>query len=176
MQGAELCGRAIHLEYGSTNSKIMFVQNLSVECSNNKIRSQFPECTAIALPRDADGELIGIGFVEFETNEKMVSAINAKQGEVLQGRSLNLEILGQNSQGTTTELSDGITVVPPYYFCCYCKAIVGMLFNGKIMSHVLSLNHIRNRSCFEKISKLGVEKRKSEITVAEPNAKKSCLT
>ena len=79
----------------SPPSNILFLGNVSFECSNESIQEIFAEygtVTRVSLPTDRDtGSLKGFGYVDFSSQEEATAALEALNGQDIAGRAIRID-------------------------------------------------------------------------------------
>ncbi|KAH4918226.1 hypothetical protein HBI79_211950 [Parastagonospora nodorum] len=85
-------------KYGDKRSapaNTLFLGNLSFDCSNEGIQEIFQEygnITRVSLPTDRDtGSLKGFGYVDFGTVEEATAALEALNGQEVEGRAIRID-------------------------------------------------------------------------------------
>jgi len=116
MMGYELDGRALNVDFSTPREKpanktgdrankygdkrsppsnTLFLGNLSFDCTNDVIQEIFAEhgnVTRVSLPTDRDtGALKGFGYVDFSSTEEAQSALDALNGQDIEGRPIRLD-------------------------------------------------------------------------------------
>lgn len=79
----------------SPASNTLFLGNISFECTNDSIQQIFAEygnITRVSLPTDRDtGSLKGFGYVDFSTQEEATAALEALNGQDIEGRAIRID-------------------------------------------------------------------------------------
>jgi len=116
MNGYELDGRPLNVDFSTPREKpannsndrankygdkrsapanTLFLGNLSFDCSNEGIQEIFAEygsITRVSLPTDRDtGALKGFGYVDFTTTEEATAALEALNGQEVEGRAIRID-------------------------------------------------------------------------------------
>ena len=121
-QGSDLNGRALFLDAGgnkpavttpgrgdnrrrsfggSDKTKILFVKNLSYDTTPESLQAAFDGATTARVASDQNtGYSRGFGFVEFESTDDAQAALDAMQGQEIDGREVKLDFASEGGGGT----------------------------------------------------------------------------
>jgi nucleolin len=114
MHESELDGRNLNVDFSTPREKpaqgdraskygdkrsapanTLFLGNLSFDCTNDAIQEIFAEygsITRVSLPTDRDtGSLKGFGYVDFTTTEEATAALEALNGQDVEGRAIRID-------------------------------------------------------------------------------------
>jgi len=116
MNGYQLDGRPLNVDFSTPRQKpenktndrankygdkrsapanTLFLGNLSFDCTNEGIQEIFAEygtITRVSLPTDREtGSLKGFGYVDFTTTEEATAALEALNGQDVEGRAIRID-------------------------------------------------------------------------------------
>ncbi|XP_040205637.1 nucleolin isoform X3 [Rana temporaria] len=104
-QGAEVEGRAIFVDYTGEKShnaagrkaapggesKVIVVNNLSYNATEDSLQEVFEKATSIRIPQNNQGRPKGFAFIEFPSVEEAKEALESCNNTEVEGRTIRLE-------------------------------------------------------------------------------------